>query len=59
VGAPFFEARSRTQLATTLLDRGTAADRAAATEHVDRAVELAQHHGFRAVQRRALHLIDN
>jgi hypothetical protein len=58
VGAPFFEARSRTQLAATLLDLGRSADRPAARDHLERAIDLAEGHGFAGVHRRASYVID-
>ncbi len=53
ISAPFFEARDRLQLAIALLDRGEAGDGPSARAELERAVELADAHGYRAVHRRA------
>jgi hypothetical protein len=53
MGARFFESRSRYELARALSRRGEPGDATAAREQVQRALHLADGHGYRAVQRRA------
>jgi class 3 adenylate cyclase len=56
---PFFEARSRVQLAATLLDAGGAAARSSARDHLTRALDIAGQFGFDGVRRRARQLMDD
>ena len=57
VGAPFFEARSRQQLAAALLARRQPGDVDGARDELRRAVVIAERHRYRLVHRRAAELL--
>jgi len=59
IAAPFYEARSRIQLAVALLARNEGGDGEAARAELERSVGIAERHRYRMVHLRAAQLLAN